>query len=68
MPTHDGGMATGAHWQRLDSIVAALYREQARVLREQAREDIGRAEILTAAADRLDRAVKTGVRERWPSH
>ena len=58
-------MATGEIWQRLDSIVARLYREQAEMLRDHARDDRTHADILTAAAQRLEECVRQGARERW---
>ena len=58
-------MAPAERWQPLDAVVARIFREQAALLRQQAGDDKARADILTAAADRLDRAVKTGARERW---
>ena len=61
-------MATSANWRPLDSVVARIFREQARMLREQARDDLARADILIAAADRLERAVRTGARESWRVH
>ena len=58
-------MATVDRWQPLDAVVARIFREQAALLRQQAGDDRARADILTAAADKLDRAVRTGARERW---